>query len=248
MPVRLVMRATALALTLLAAASVLAQETGERWLAGWPERQAKLRTYQAAGPQKIGDAAKQEVIRWLDRDAYYAQEHLAATNEGLGEAFGEYYISLVLFVTELKDPRSIRALSLAMDVAGKVSTTLAEFGDQAVEAVVAQSEKPHLRSSAAYTLGKFIQGRKMKKNHLSDAAEARIREVLLRLTRDEEPTVRQNAVQALGYFKPDAQISSAVRELAEHDPYARKRTEDKLPDLFPVRDAARRVLQKWERE
>jgi hypothetical protein len=244
MPARLVIRTFIAAVAIASGAA--AQVGNQGWLAGWPQRAEKLESIKRIGAQKLPDDAKVEVIGWLERDARAVQEQFTRTGEGAGEAFGDYYIDLAQFVTTLKDRRSIRALSLAMDVSGRVSTTLAEFGDAAVEPVIAQLQNPLLRDSATYTLGKFVQGRTLKKCELSAANVARIREELLRLARDPSPSTRQNAVEALGHFSSDKEILSVIRNIAEHDPYSRKRTEDNLPDLFPVREAAKRALKRLE--
>ncbi|HEX7958432.1 MAG TPA: hypothetical protein VF493_00845, partial [Terriglobales bacterium] len=154
------------------------------WFAGWQERAAKLDAYRTVPAAELQDAAKAEAISWLDKDADYASRHFQKTGAGLGEAFGEYYIDLTLFVAGLKDPRSINALTKVMDVAGRVSTTLAEFGDAAVEPVLGQLNNPVLRKGAIFTLGKFVEGSQKGKTKISDANIKNIKQAVLNSARD----------------------------------------------------------------
>jgi HEAT repeat protein len=234
------------AILIVTVAPTASAETGEDWLRMWPSRAQRLELHKHTSAENLTDEARIEVVRWLERDVAASQEHFTRTGVALGEAFGEYYIDLVLLVASLKDPRSIGALSMATDVAGVVSTTLAEFGDSAVDPVLAQLNNSFLRDSSIFTLGKFVQGKTLKKCDLSETNVVRIRATLLQVAHDSAPSVRQTAVEALAYLAPDVEILSVIRDIADHDPYVREPTEGSMPDHFPVRDAARRALKRMQ--
>jgi HEAT repeat protein len=217
------------------------------WFAGWPQRYARLQAWQKTPAPKLEDAAKREVIAWLDREAEYAARHYRNTGTGLGEAFGDYYIDLTLFVAQLKDPRSIAALTKVTDVAGRVATTLAEFGEPAVAPVLAQLENPLLRDSTVFTLGKFVEGSRDGRCHISEAGIRRIRQALLAAVLDTEPAVRRSAAGALKYFGGDAEVIRTLRQVASGDPYVAffdTRTGERW---YPVREAAAAALDEMDK-
>lgn len=226
----------------LAAASVASPEELPQTFETWPQRAQLLDSYKRLPAKKITDDIKLQTMHWLSADADASRTQFETTGEGAGEAFGEYFIDLALFVVKLKDPRSIDALVKAMDVAGSVATTLAEFGDAAVEPVIASAGDPYLKSDAAYTLGKFIQGKKLGKCRISSSSEQRIRGTLLRLAGDNASNVRARAVEAIGYLKPDHELLKLVRGLASIDP-ANRKTDHGV--IYPVRRSARKVLEAW---
>jgi HEAT repeat protein len=160
----------------------------------------------------------------------------------LGEAYGEYYVDLALFVAGLKDARSINALTKVMDVAGRISTTLAEFGDAAVQPVIAQLDSPTLRSDAIFTLGKFVQGSRNGRSPVSPANVQTIRQLLLKFARDPSPLARESAAEALQYFKNDSEVVRTLQDLADNDPYSRGKDLKTNTAMFPVRRAAKAAL------
>jgi hypothetical protein len=222
----------------LASGQAPAVDADSAWFADWPQRYAQLQVYQTTPPRKLEDAAKLEVFSWLKRDAEYATRHFQNTGTGLGEAFGDYYIDLVLFVVQLKDPRSIDALARVTDVSGRVSTTLAEFGELAVRPVLAQLRNPLLRDSILYTLGKFIEGSRSGRSHISESSTRAIRAALLEGARDASPTARLSAVNALKYFRRDPEIVRTLQQLASDDQYAVVRDPRSGEVTYPVRRAA----------
>ncbi|HEX7153117.1 MAG TPA: hypothetical protein VF618_16640 [Thermoanaerobaculia bacterium] len=166
----------------------------ERWFTAWEEREG---LFEAIDPAAVSDEEKKWAIATLREEAAFLQRHFLRTKEGLGEAYGAYYIDLALFVTKLKDPRSIESLAVAMDVAPVISTTLAEMGDPAVDPVLAAITNPFLRESSAYTLGKFLQGSREGRSRLSPANVTRIRQTLVRAALSDVPSLRKNALRAL---------------------------------------------------
>ncbi|HEX9982991.1 MAG TPA: hypothetical protein VGF69_06995 [Thermoanaerobaculia bacterium] len=166
----------------------------ERWQNAWEEREGLFESIDRDNPS---DAEKLWAIKTLWNEAAFLQRHFATTSEGLGEGYGAYYIDLTLFVTRLKDPRSIESLAVAMDVAPAISTTLAELGEPAVDPVIGLLANPCLRESAAYTLGKFLQGQREGRSRLAPATVTKIRQALVRAAVSDVPSLRRNAVRAL---------------------------------------------------
>ena len=193
------------------------------------------------------DSAKREVISWLTREADYAARHYRNTGTGLGESYGDYYIDLTLFVVQLKDPRSIGALTKATDVAGRVSTTLAEFGEPAVQPVLAQLGNPLLRDSTLYTLGKFIEGNGIGRCHISEASIGRIRRALFEAVLDTSSATRLSAVNALKYFGRDAEVIRTLQHVASGDQYVVVRDPNTGKKAYPVRQAAAAALDEIDK-
>jgi hypothetical protein len=231
--------------TLVAAKPPAVRKEVSTWLAGVGDRDQVVQRYRHTKVDEIPDDVKKQVIDWLEKDAKYTQEYFRVTGEGVGEEYGEAYIDLALFVARLNDPRSIEALAGAMDVAPIISTTLAEFGEAAVDPVLRKLSNPDLRLDVAYTLGKFVQGSQIGKNKLSAATIQRIRVALVGLLRDPSAPTRQNALDALGYFKPDDELLGIVRSIAEKDPQTRMGDAGKF---YPVRRTAAKLLKEWHRQ
>ncbi len=167
------------------------------WLQQWESRQARLEAIR----EKPSDADKVWAMNTLYNEAAFLQRHYSRTGQPLGEAYGAYYIDLGLFVTKLKDPRSIEALAVATDIASSVSTTLAEFGDPAVDAVVRTLNNPYLRDSGAFTLGKFLQGSNEKRIKVAPQKQMMIRGALTKAVVSGTPTLQRNAARALRHVK-----------------------------------------------
>jgi hypothetical protein len=166
----------------------------ERWETAWEDREGLFESIDRDNPS---DAEKLWAMKTLWNEAAFLQRHFAKSSEGLGEGYGAYYIDLALFVTKLKDPRSIESLAVAMDVAPAISTTLAELGEPAVDPVIGLLANPYLRESAAYTLGKFLQGQREGRSRLTPATVTKVRQALVRAAISDVPSLRRNAVRAL---------------------------------------------------
>ena len=256
MPTRLVTRcgpiARGLLIVLVSTGSVLpgqapAIDADSTWFSGWSQRYTQLQAYEKTPAPKLEDAAKREVISWLNREADFAAHHYQSTGKGLDESYGDYYIDLTLFVVQLKDARSIGALTKVTDVAPRVSTTLAEFGELAVEPVLAQLGDPLLRDSTVYTLGKFIEGNGNGHCHLGEASIGKIRQALLAAVLDREPAIRTSAAGALKYFRGDAEVIRTLRQLALADEYVGGRDSKTGEWTYPVREAAAAALDEIDK-
>ncbi len=217
----------------------------QSWLKGWEGRAERLREYRRVKPEEVPDAVKIEAAQWLKKDAGMSRRHFLRTGEGLSEAYGDYYIELTVFLVGLRDPRSIPALLEVMDVARGVSTTLAEFGEAAVQPVAQKLSDSFLRHDAIFTLGKFLQGYRIGKSKITRGSFNRIKRALLELTRDPEELARQMAAEALGHAGPDEEVTRRLSELAKSDPYQTLDHRRKPPaPFYPVRDAAEKALER----
>lgn len=188
--------------------------TDERWRRGWEERAATFETIDPAAPS---DEQKLWAMKALREEAAFLQRHFARTEEPLGEAYGAYYIDLTLFVTQLKDPRSVEALAVATDVAPSVSTTLAELGEEAVAPVLAMLDNPMLAESSAYTLGKFLQGSKEERSRIRPESVMKIRGSLLDAAATGKRPVRKSAIRALRHARLTPQEKDKLRRLTLTD-------------------------------
>jgi hypothetical protein len=239
-----------------AAAFAAPQENGadpneSLWLEQWPAREAELYTWKQLQHDQIPDDTKLKAMEWLRKDVDYAASSYQRTQRPLGEAYGEYYIELVLFVAHLKDRRAIPVLADTVDVAPIVWTTLAEFGDEAVPYVVKNLAKPFLASDAAHALGTFARGRTIGKSPITEKTFLDIRDALLRTLDDRSFVTRKAAVNALEHVGPDPLVLAALQRVSRTDPYVRsipagKRNAAVARD-YPVRNAAGAVLLKLER-
>lgn len=186
----------------------------ERWRRGWEERAA---TFEKIDPAAPTDEQKLWAMKALRDEAAFLQRHFARTEEPLGEAYGAYYIDLTLFVTQLKDPRSVHALAVATDVAPSVSTTLAELGEEAVAPVLAMLDNPMLAESSAYTLGKFLQGSKEARSRIRPESAIKIRGSLLHAAATGKRPVRKSAIRALRHARLTSQEKDRLRRLTVTD-------------------------------
>jgi len=147
-----------------------------------------------------------------------------------------------MLITKLRDPRAIPVLAKAVDVSNGVGTSLAEFGDAAVDPVIGVLSEPQLTEGAVYTLGKLVQGAKIGKNRLSSQSLIRIRRELLRTTQHRSPEVRIEAVQALAFLAPDEDVLRVLEGVAANDAYHRTRQIEGI-EVYPVRQAAKAALE-----
>lgn len=220
----------------------------ESWLRDWPKRLPSVEAAAAMELRDLTDESRLQLITWLVKDNQALRERYRLTQRPMGEGFGDYYIALVLLVAKMKDVRSVDILARTMDVAPSVSTTLAEFGDLALEPVVTQLSDPSLELSAIYTLGKFVLGKRLGRNMLSEDAAGRIRSILLGATASRSGDVRVVAVQAIAQFHNDTEVRQILRRLAKQDPFVRSRQADGARLYYPVREAAAAALRLDARE
>jgi bifunctional N-acetylglucosamine-1-phosphate-uridyltransferase/glucosamine-1-phosphate-acetyltransferase GlmU-like protein len=111
---------------------------------------------------------------------------------------------------------------------------------------MAQLNNPAERSSAVETLGLLLKGQRLGKNSLSPAAADQIQRQLLVLTGDSSGLIRKLTVRALAFAKPSPEAVSALRKIANEDPYQKSRTtEGATATVYPIREEATATLKAW---
>lgn len=188
-------------------------EADAKWMKAWESRAERFDSIRKSPT----DADKLWAMQTLFLEAAFMQRHFSRTEEALGEDYGAYYIDLGLFVTQLKDPRSIESLAVATDIAPIVSSTLAEFGDPAVDAVVRTLNNPFLGESGAYTLGKFLQGTNEKRIKVAPAKMKTIRGALTQAIEKGAPTMQRNAIRALRQVKLTEEERTILRRVEKNE-------------------------------
>jgi HEAT repeat protein len=196
----------------------LSSNCGPQSFGDWPFRDDVLRQLD---PEDGVSTTEQFLIRSLLTENEYLRWRRTQTLPDLCEDYGDYYITLALAVSQLDSARAIPALTGAIDVAPAIATTLASYGDPAVRPVLAQLQDPLAADGAAYTLGRFVEGRREHGVAVSRWNLWRIRRALVRLAmREGDPAIRGTAIRSLGEFDPDAALRTLLNRL-ESDPRLR---------------------------
>jgi hypothetical protein len=178
----------------------------------WPQRDEVLRQLVPADGLP---ATQQFLIDSLLTENAYLRWRRTQTLPDLCEDYGDYYITLALAVSQLDTAQAIPALSGAIDVAPAVATTLASYGDPAVRPVLTMLRDPRAQDGAAYTLGRFVEGRRAHGVAISRWNLRRIRRALIRIARAEgDVAIRGTAIRSLGEFDPDPNLRALMSTLA----------------------------------
>lgn len=111
-------------------------------------------------------------IATLREEGHYLRRSMQRSDVALTEDYGMYSIELATFVARLRDPRSVEALALVIDLTPAVPAALVELGDEAVGAVLRALEVPLLRQGAAYTLRKMRGSGKLSAENAKKAGLA----------------------------------------------------------------------------
>lgn len=155
------------------------------------------------------------------------------------ESYGEYVFNLTQTVSALHDERAIPVLVESITASG---VDLIQFGDSALEPVLAQLKNPNalVRAKAMETALEILR----KKN--GPASRDRSRALILSSLDDQSLVVRGAAVDSIDCLEWRQEFVSTLEKIAKTDP-------DKLPgkaldggdgnEFYPVRYAARRVLR-----
>ena len=187
-------------------------EADAQWQKDWESRADRFESIRKSPTDKD----KLWAMQTLYLEAAFMQRYFSRTGEPLGEDYGAYYIDLGLFVTQLKDPRSIESLAVATDIAPAVSATLAEFGDPAVDAVVRTLNNPFLGESGAYTLGKFLQGTNERRIKVAPAKMKTIRGALTQAIEKGPPTLQRNAIRAMRHVTLTEEEKTILRRVEKN--------------------------------
>ena len=159
--------------------------------------------------------------------------HRSAQPGSLTETDTEYYAALIASVSALRDVRAARALAGAIMTGGMAFEGIAALGAASVPALLENLEVDPLWRGVPFVVDRMIK-------RGDAAAIAAVRAGLLGTLERGSPRARIATLPALARFS-DPEVTSAVRALADHDPFVEVR-EGK--NVFPVRVAA----QAWLRE
>jgi hypothetical protein len=182
------------------------------------------------------DRIKLGLIRLLRRENNASETGQQGTDT---ESYGEYVFDLTQTVSALHDERAIPVLVESIPRSG---VDLLQFGDEALEPVLAQLTNPDalVRAKTLETALGILK----KKNDA--ASRDRIRALILSSLDDHSLVVRGAAVNSIDCLEWRQEFVSTLEKIAKGDP-------DKLPgkalddgdgnEFYPVRYAARRVLR-----
>jgi hypothetical protein len=216
----------------------------------WQARAQKLAVIRKTATGEVTDADKLLLISWLDHDAGVVPQFDAKerTADEADEGYGNYITELSIAVAALKDKRALPALVRVMNISEGICTAIAEFGDDAVDLVIASLTNPDLdmRLGAVDTLGFLLKGQQLRKNSLSSQSADHIQAELVKTARDPDPLIREQAVQSLAFAKPSAEAVDLVKKLSTDDPAEWVRTTDGAPrTVYPIREQAAATLKAW---
>jgi len=159
--------------------------------------------------------------------------------EGLTEAYSEYYASVIGAVARLDDPRSAPALAGAISTGWMAVGSLIAFGTVAVDPVARRITEadPVVRSSVANVLSEMLA----RSDEIANDAASRstIKKVLTTAARDSDYHVRKRSIAGLVRLG-DRESIAIVEDLARNDPFVS--TEAGRNGTRPVREAAEQAL------
>ena len=183
------------------------------------------------------DEVKLALIEVLERehsfqkkyDAEYRRTGVHPGAEGYGEG---YYANLIWAVSSLKDIRSLNGLMGAVATGSMATSTLAGFGDAALDRVleVFNSGEHIARHSACGVLSEMLDAKNAPKVS-NPVSRQKIKDALIRAAGDQSGLMRLGGVEGLAKLK-DPDVIPLIRNLSMNDPFK------------PVRDAANEALQK----
>jgi HEAT repeat protein len=162
------------------------------------------------------------------------------TGKTLSEAYVDYYGDLIASVAALKDKRALNALFGAINTGNMATRALAGFGTGALDQILGRLSypDPNTRASAARALAQMLEPGNVKK--VADAvSKGRIKQGLIKATRDADPYVRMTGVEGLATLG-DHSLVPLIEKLAENDSFEGFGGERP----YPVREAARKALEK----
>ena len=172
----------------------------------WPER---------------SDELKLALIKLLERENAFSREYRESvykrTGVPLGEEYGDYHGDLIEAVTSLKDIRSLNALIGVIETGNMVTSTLAEFGNDALDRVVEVfNSGGTARVSAGLVLAKMLDAKNAPK--VSDPVpRQKIKDTLIRAAGDPSRFVRLAGIEGLRRVG-GPEVVSLLQKLATSDP------------------------------
>jgi hypothetical protein len=184
------------------------------------------------------DRVKIGFIRLLRRENNASETGQQGTHT---ESYGEYVFDLTQQVSALHDERTIPVLVESITRSG---VDLLQFGDEALEPVLAQLKNPDALVRA--TTLETALGILKEKNDA--ASRDRIRALILSSLEDRSLVVRSAAVDSIDCLEGRQEFVPTLEKIAKTDPDKFSRKAKALDggdgnELYPVRYAARRVLR-----
>jgi hypothetical protein len=161
-------------------------------------------------------------------------------SQGYGEDKFEYYAGLITYVAGLHDERAIPALLGAAATGGVATKAVAQFGDRALEATLAQvsGKNSDLACGALDVVREMLH---MKTT--TSASWGRISNALRDALSSADYRVRVHAINVTEYSPNPVEFVPMLKKIADHDPYrsAYGQSED---GRYVVRHMAKLMLQK----
>jgi len=173
----------------------------------------------------------------LVRENSFVQSH-----QFVSQDFAEYYGDLISSVSSLKDVRTSDALLGAISTGDMATRALAGFGPDVLDRVITQLSSSHVlvRNGATRVLSEMLDEPKISKGNRDYSA--RIETALVIMSADENAYVRISAIEGLGKLA-DSSATATIERAALNDGYEAS-AHGGSPGVFPVREAARQVLQR----
>jgi len=130
----------------------------------------------------------------------------------------EYYEDLIAAVTSLRDTRSLEALIGALRTGYMVTSTLAGFGDAALDRMIELLNRGDTgtRGSASFVLAHMLDAQNVSRVSVP-LSRQKLKDALLRAVRDSSPYVRLASVEGLAKLG-DPDVIPLIQNLATSDP------------------------------
>jgi hypothetical protein len=137
--------------------------------------------------------------------------------EGYGEDKSNYYSGLIEFVSGLNDERSISALLGAAGTGAIATRGVAQFGDKALDATLAQldSQNPDLACGALSVIRQMLRMKAVR----SPESRLRIKAALREALGSPDYRVRTAAISSIEYLDGRDEFIPILQHIAAHDPY-----------------------------
>jgi HEAT repeat protein len=169
-------------------------------------------------------------------------EEYKKSHKTLTEAYTNYYGDVIAAVSGLNDPRALNALVGAITTGGMATNGLARLGSGAIDPVIVKLQSPDVIVRAATVRALTTMWQPETRDKFSDSASRqKIRDAILKAARDEDGGVRLAAVYGLALM-PDDETIAVLKSLAASDPSRLPGQADEGGPFYPVRQAAKRVL------
>jgi hypothetical protein len=164
-----------------------------------------------------------------------------SAHAGLGEGFYNYWGDLVAGVGALRDRRAIPALVRVIDSGDLATNGLAALANDSAEAVLSRSSdsNPLVRQAVTRTLSQMLD--QALGGDLNAATFTRVKDGLIRAATDDSFWVRASAIPGLSRL-PGREVTDALTNLAEHDPYWRPGEPGQPAQYYLVRERAKAAL------